>query len=99
MWCWDGTGAHPYEASILLHAIVETPALLPPPIWIQALLAGVTVPLLTISSPYSVILSLEVKLHLLHGYMNVKWIPMSSDAQVRPPHTWAVHPFGGGIHS
>lgn len=29
----------------------------------------------------SVILSLEVKLHLLHGYMNVKWIPMSSDAQ------------------
>ncbi|XP_030875507.1 OTU domain-containing protein 7B [Leptonychotes weddellii] len=29
----------------------------------------------------SVILSLEVKLHLLHGYMNVKWIPVSSDAQ------------------
>ncbi|XP_060057751.1 OTU domain-containing protein 7B isoform X3 [Erinaceus europaeus] len=29
----------------------------------------------------SVILSLEVKLHLLHSYMNVKWIPVSSDAQ------------------
>ncbi|XP_029806002.1 OTU domain-containing protein 7B isoform X1 [Suricata suricatta] len=29
----------------------------------------------------SVILSLEVKLHLLHGYMNVKWIPVSPDAQ------------------
>lgn len=29
----------------------------------------------------SVILSLEVKLHLLHGYMHVKWIPVSSDAQ------------------
>ncbi|KAG8509216.1 OTU domain-containing protein 7B [Galemys pyrenaicus] len=29
----------------------------------------------------SVILSLEVKLHLLHGYMDVKWIPVSSDAQ------------------
>nr|5LRW_A Chain A, OTU domain-containing protein 7B [Homo sapiens]5LRW_C Chain C, OTU domain-containing protein 7B [Homo sapiens] len=26
----------------------------------------------------SVILSLEVKLHLLHSYMNVKWIPLSS---------------------
>lgn len=35
-------------------------------------------------SPFhSVILSLEVKLHLLHSYMNVKWIPVSSDAQVR----------------
>lgn len=35
----------------------------------------------------SVILSLEVKLHLLHSYMNVKWVPVSSDAQVRtcPP--------------
>ncbi|XP_023381489.1 OTU domain-containing protein 7B [Pteropus vampyrus] len=29
----------------------------------------------------SVILSLEVKLHLLHSYMNVKWVPVSSDAQ------------------
>ncbi|XP_036129630.1 OTU domain-containing protein 7B isoform X4 [Molossus molossus] len=29
----------------------------------------------------SVILSLEVKLHLLHSYMSVKWIPVSSDAQ------------------
>ncbi|XP_038167433.1 OTU domain-containing protein 7B isoform X2 [Arvicola amphibius] len=29
----------------------------------------------------SIILSLEVKLHLLHSYMNVKWIPLSSDAQ------------------
>ncbi|KAM8786555.1 OTU domain-containing protein 7B isoform 1-T1 [Rhynchonycteris naso] len=29
----------------------------------------------------SVILSLEVKLHLLHSYMNVQWIPVSSDAQ------------------
>jgi hypothetical protein len=32
---------------------------------------------------HSVILSLEVKLHLLHSYMNVKWIPLSSDAQVK----------------
>lgn len=29
----------------------------------------------------SVILSLEVKLHLLHSYMNVKWIPLSSESQ------------------
>ncbi|XP_012585494.1 PREDICTED: OTU domain-containing protein 7B isoform X4 [Condylura cristata] len=29
----------------------------------------------------SVVLSMEVKLRLLHGYMDVKWIPVSADAQ------------------
>lgn len=32
---------------------------------------------------FSVTLSLEAKLHLLHTYMNVTWLPLPSEVQVR----------------
>lgn len=34
-------------------------------------------------SNFSVTLSLEAKLHLLHSYMNVKWITLPCDTQVK----------------
>lgn len=33
----------------------------------------------------SVTLSLEAKLHLLHSYMNVRWITLPCDMQVKAP--------------
>lgn len=39
----------------------------------------------------SVTLSLEAKLHLLHTYMNVTWIPLPCEVQVSHLHDTILH--------